>query len=275
MTKRDPRRRAPQSSQTKIETVATAAAIIDFIAECGEPVGVLQVSQVLEITKSRASRHLSNLETLGLVTRIPNGRRYQLGWRAMRWGHIASTHMDISTILSEPLQKLNEKTKKTVLICGPANGEAIVLKCLKARTDITIDVKVGLILTLPHSPSARVCYAFQPPEQRTRLLQLFKQREDGFRIEDEDKFKRLTIAVQKNYYCWDSNKYNIGYGAIAAPIFNQHETLAGIITLMLPSDLLDQAHAPQNMIDDLLSCCEDCSHILGSHIKFPRTEFFT
>ena len=40
MDSRDVRRRAPQATSAKIEAVATASAIIDFLAESEQPVGV-------------------------------------------------------------------------------------------------------------------------------------------------------------------------------------------------------------------------------------------
>lgn len=268
MTKRDPRRQAPQSVPAKIETVATATAIIDFLAESAEAVGVQQVATVLGMTKSRVSRHLANLESLGLVARIANGRGYKLGWRVMRWGHIASGQFDLTQILESPLQELNKETGKTVLLCAPAGGEAIVTRCLASQTAIRIEVQIGLVLGLPYSPSACICYAFLSRERRTEILTHLKQREPDFRVEDETAFIQRIAHIQQHYYCWDKNKYNLGYGAIAAPIFNQQEELAGTVTLMLPSEELNQMNFPQELITALLSCCEKSSHILGSRIKF-------
>lgn len=270
MTKRDPRRQAPQSVPAKIETVATATAIIDFLAESAEAMGVQQVATVLGMTKSRASRHLANLESLGLVARMASGRGYQLGWRVMRWGHIASGQFDLTQILEKPLHKLNDETGKTVLLCAPAGGEAIVTHCLPAKTAIRIEVEIGLVLGLPYSPSACICYAFLPRERREEMLSHLQQREPDFRVEDETTFIQRIDHIQQHYYCWDQNKYNLGYGAIATPIFNQQEELAGTVTLMLPSEELNQTGTPQELITALLSCGEKCSHTLGSKINFPN-----
>ncbi|MFC3052558.1 IclR family transcriptional regulator [Kordiimonas pumila] len=265
---RDPRRRAPQLAPAKIETVATASDIIDFLAESGETVGVQKVADALNMTKSRASRHLANLESLGLIGRVPGARGYQLGWRVMRWGQIASTHLDLTKIFEGPLQDLNQQTNKTVLLCAPAGGEAIVTKCLPSNTAIRIEVKIGLVLSLPYSPSACICYAFLPREQRQSMLIHLKQREQDFRVENETHFNQRISEIQQTYYSWDKNKYNVGYGAIAAPVFNQHEGLAGTITLVLPSEELSDK-PPEHLLKSLLTTAEECSRLLKSHIKFP------
>src|SRR5690606_2429342 len=105
----------------------------------------------------------------------------------------------------------------------------------RAAAVIRIEVNEGLVMSLPHSPSARIAFAFQPREQREILLGHLKQREADFRIDDEDRFRGQVAAIQRDYFCWDRDKYNVGYGAISAPVFNQDERLAGIITLVMPS----------------------------------------
>lgn len=267
MDERDLRRRAPQSATAKIEAVATASAIIDFLAESEDPVGVQRAATVLGMTKSRASRHFANLESLGLVMRNPNGRGFQLGWRVMRWGQIASTRLDFARLLEQPLQQLGERIDRTVLLCAPAGGDAIVVKCLPGDASIRIDVKVGLVLGLPHSPTARVCYAFQSREIRQAQLAHLKAREPDFRVENESEFMHQVADIQRNYICWDRNKYNFGYGAIAAPIFNEEAELVGAVTLILPSAELDESLPA--LARELLLCCEQSSRLLGSRIRFP------
>jgi DNA-binding IclR family transcriptional regulator len=272
MTSRDPRRRAPQSETPKIEAVAAATSIIDLLAEHHGSASVQKVAGTLGITKSRASRHLANLELLGVVARVPAGRGYQLGWRVLRWGQIAAKRYDLSHTLAAPLRALSDKTNQTVLLCAPAGADAIVLQCLPpASATIRIEVNVGLVLTLPYSPSARIAFAFQPREQREILLGHIKQREAEFRIDDEDSFRSQIAAIQHDHYCWDRNKYNVGYGAIAAPVFDREEVLIGVVTIVTGSDELDENTPPAHLVQKLLDCCAESSALLGSHIRFPQT----
>jgi DNA-binding IclR family transcriptional regulator len=224
----------------------------------------------LEITKSRASRHLANLELLGIVARVSTGRGYQLGWRVLRWGQIASTRYDLSQLLDSPLRKLGDDTDQTVLLCAPAGADAIVLQCLpRAAAVIRIEVNEGLVMSLPHSPSARISFAFQQREQREILLEHLKQREAEFRIDDEERFRGQVAAIQRDYFCWDRDKYNVGYGAIAAPVFNQDERLAGIITLVMPSGELAGDVPPAPYVRQLVECCSHASRLLGSRMRYP------
>jgi DNA-binding IclR family transcriptional regulator len=271
MLDRDPRRRAPHSKPASIATVAVATAIIDFLAESERPAGVQQIASILDMTKSRASRHLANLESLGLVARGPGGRGFQLGWRTIRWGQIASSRLTLAQMLDAPLRRLNERTGKTILLCGAAGGDAIVIQCLPAHAAIRIDVQAGLVLGLPHSPSARVCYAFQPRERRRELIEHVRRRETGFRIEDEAAFERMIADVQRTYHSWDADKLGFGYGAVAAPVFDRDLALAAIVTIMLSSNELNGTAPPVQLATELLSCAERCSRMLGAHINYPGT----
>lgn len=269
MPPRDPRRRAPRSAPPKIEAVAAATEIIDLLAEHGGRANVQKVADTLGITKSRASRHLANLELLGIVARVPSGRGYQLGWRVLRWGKIAAARHDLSELLDGPLRRLSEEISHTILLCAPAGADAIVLQCVTPpAVGIRIEVNVGLVMSLPHSPSARIAFAFQPREHRDYLLSHVKQREPEFRIDDEDQFRGQVAAIQQDYFCWDRNKYNVGYGAIAAPVFDRDEALAGIVTIVMASEELRGERPPPAMLQRLLGCCAAASRQLGSRTSF-------
>lgn len=269
MTARDRRRQAPLSAAPTIDVVATASSIIDYLAESAAPVGVQQVATVLGLTKSRASRHLANLERLGIVTRPDSGRGFQLGWRVIRWGHLAGGRSRLATLLSEPLEDLKERLGSTILLCAAAGGDAVVLRCLPARSAIRIEVETGLVLSLPQSPSARVVFAFQTRERRQELLAHLHAREAEFRVADTDGFACQIAAIQRDYHSWTGDKYDLGHGAVAAPVFDHDEALAAVITVMLPSADLAGGEPPQSVIAALLDCCQRCSRLLHSHIRFP------
>lgn len=271
MTDRDRRRRAPTSAAPTIEAVATASAVIDFLAESAGPIGVQQVATVLGMTKSRASRHLANLESLGIVARAPTGRGYQLGWRVIRWGHLASVHYALAERLEGVLEDLRDQLGLTVLLCASTGGDAVVLRCYPAPSAIRIEVQRGLVLSLPHSPSARVAFAFQPRERRRRLLEHLHARERDFRIEDDDAFVRQIADIQRDYLCWTRDKYDLGHGAVAAPLFDLDEALAGVITVMLPSQQLSEHGPPDDVITALFAACEHGSRLLRSKMRFPAT----
>lgn len=270
MPDRDPRRRAPQSKPPTIEAVAAASAIIDLLAERDGTAGVQTVADTLGITKSRASRHLANLELLGIVSRVQTGRGYQLGWRVLRWGQIAAARYNLVELLNAPLRALSEKANQTVLLCAPAGADAIVLQCIPPPTAvIRIEVNIGLVMSLPHSPSARIALAFQPREHRETLLAQAKLRESDFRVDDEERLRGQISSIQRDYYCSDRDKYNVGYGAIAAPVFNQDEALVGIITLVMASDEFVGDTPPVSLVNELLNCCAKSSKLMRSRVCFP------
>mgnify|MGYP001025017106 FL=1 len=265
---RDPRRQAPTAGLGKIEAVATATAIIDFLAERGRKVSGQDVATMLGITKSRASRHLANLEQLGLVGR-QGSRGYELGWRLVRWGHIAAGRLDLITLLDEYLVAFAREAGLTVLLCTDAGGDAVVVRSIPAPHAIHIDVKPGLVLTLPHSPSARIAFAFQSRERREKLLGHLCARETDFRIADRQEFMRQIADIQQHYVCWTRDKFNLGHGAVAAPVFDQDEELRAVVTVMIPSSELGENGPPRRLIEALLRCCASCSQRLNSRFHFP------
>lgn len=265
---RDLRRQSPTEGLGKIEAVATATAIIDLLAERGGKVSVQDVATMLGLTKSRASRHLSNLEQLGLV-QLQGSRGYELGWRLMRWGHIAASRFDLGVILDEYLVALGNELELTVLLCTAAGGDAIVLRSVPAPQAIHIDVKPGLVLSLPHSPTARIVFAFQSRERREELLDHLCARETDFRVADRAIFMTQVADIQRHYICWTRDKFNLGHGAVAAPVFDSDHRLCAVVTVMLPTSMLGEDGPPQRVARALLDCCRQSSRRLNSRFVFP------
>ncbi|MBY8823754.1 IclR family transcriptional regulator [Sphingomonas colocasiae] len=268
MSDRDLRRQSPTIGLGNIESVATAANIIDLLAERGSKVSVQDVADILGITKSRASRHLTNLEELGLVGR-QGSRGYELGWRLMRWGQIAARRMDIGMVLDEHLTALGRETQLTVLLCTPADGDAVVVRTIPAPQAIHINVEPGLVLGLPDSPSARIVFAFLPKEAREARLEHLCTREASFRIGDRAEFMEQVSKIQRDYYCWTRDKFNLGHGALAAPVFDQGENLSAVVTLMVPRGDLAEHGPSRAMLQSLIRCCAQSSRRLGSRLQYP------
>lgn len=268
MESRDLRRQAPDS-QASIATVATATRILDFLAESERPIGVQEMALTLAMTKSRVSRHMSNLEMLGLVARGTGGRGFQLGWRIGRWGQIAAGRMQLPDLLRAPLDRLNEESGCTVLLCAVAGADAVVVQCLPARAAMRIDVQPGLMLNLPESPTARVCFAFQERERRHELLDHAEARGDNFRIADRDALEREVAAVQARHFSWGENKFGIGHSALAAPVFDR-DTIVAAVTIMLASDATGSGPPAPYLVEGLLTCAQRCSRLLGSRHIYPR-----
>ena len=266
---RDPRFIAPIGSASTIEAVATAAAIIDLLVERNQKVGVQEVATTLGITKSRASRHLSNLEELGLVNRL-GGRGYELGWRLMRWGHAAVNRLQLATMLEEYLVSLCQQLQLTVLLCVPAGGDAVVVRSVAPTQAFHIDVKPGAVLRLPVSPTARIVMAFQDRERRRQLLEELAARGEAAFTQADGQDLALHLAdIQRNYFCWTRDKFNLGHGAVAAPVFDRDEKLCAIVTIMLASADLTPKGPPRAVVDALLHCCSQAMRRLNSRFQFP------
>jgi DNA-binding IclR family transcriptional regulator len=211
---------------------------------------------------------MSNLEMLGLVARGAGGRGFRLGWRIGRWGQIAAGRMQLPDLLRGPLDRLNEESGCTILLCAVAGGDAVVVQCLPARAAMRIDVPPGLMLNLPESPTARVCFAFQERERRRGLLDHAEGRGDNFRIDDRASFDAEVAGVQARHYSWGENKFGIGHSALAAPIFDRDRIVAAV-TIMLASDAMPGPPAPW-LVEQLLTCAQRCSRLLGSRHSYPR-----
>ena len=143
-----------------MHSVVVAAKLLEFLADSGRPQRVTDISQHLEMTKARVSRHLSTLSDLGMVVRMPDKSGYRLGPALFRLSNAALDQYEITNIAYRYMVALRNQVQEAVLLAIPAGGDALIVSTVASGKALSPELVRGSRLRVPISPTAGVVLAF-------------------------------------------------------------------------------------------------------------------
>jgi DNA-binding IclR family transcriptional regulator len=133
------------------------------------PIGVVELSRSLGISKGTISRYLRRLEEAGVLQRLPD-RRYVLGNRVYAWGQAATPGSDVKRWTHDAMKQLAVEFGETVSLFVLQDGEAVCIDQVDGLYPIRLSAAVGRHLPLHVGASPRLLLAFAPDPQREAFL---------------------------------------------------------------------------------------------------------
>lgn len=240
--KRQPIRAANGSGAlAAVQSVEIAAAILQALADAGQPVRVSDLARSMQHTKARVHRHLVTLRRLGLVAQEPETERYYLGWRMFDLGVAAGRQYDIKRVAEPVMNELRDHLEETVVLSVPVNDEAMVVACSVYSTNVCITVQEGNRLPAVGSAQGRVLLAFQDQPV------LPAAGENGFTANDAELLDARLKLIRKRFYDFAPNEVLAGINTIAVPVFGGRDRILGAIGIVGLVQNLPGAPSPQQL----------------------------
>src|SRR5581483_8306260 len=109
-----------------IQSVATAAQIIEALAAAGQPLRLTALANQLGEPKAKVHRHLATLKHLGFVDQDRQTECYRLGPKLAHIGQAAADQFDLRRLAEPYMLRLRDLTRQTIVLSLPASGDAIV-----------------------------------------------------------------------------------------------------------------------------------------------------
>ncbi len=245
------------------QSVAVSVAVLEALASAGRPVGVTELARLLGESKGRTHRHLSTLRALGLVSQDEASDRYLLGWKTYRLGMAAAENFSLARIAARHLARLRDELQQTTALAIPAGDDAIVIASVPSDNPITLHVKHGWVVSSNASALGRVILAFAPALVQKRALARPLRRFEGGAITDPGTLARRLAVVRRRFYDTALNETAYGIGAIAAPVFDEHDVIAGAVAVV-GSPQHVKAPPPKAMLKAVQGCAAAISRELDS-----------
>lgn len=176
--------------------------------------GVTEMSRLLGVHKSTASRLAAVLERTGFLTR--SGRRFRLGVEVIRLGSLALRNLDLIARLQPAMDKLSQQTGETVNLAVPAGQD--VLNVAEVSSTYILNSSGGWIgrRTTPHAvANGKVLLAYGAITM-PRVLERYTDRTVTSRAELAAELE----TVRRDGYATAVAELEDGLVAVAAPVFD-------------------------------------------------------
>ncbi|GAB7389133.1 IclR family transcriptional regulator [Bacillaceae bacterium] len=230
-----------EAGQT-VQSVERALQILEcFTLEAPERT-LGEIAQQTGLSKSTVFRLLTTLAGCGYIYRDPVSQKYSLGFKLFHLGAVVLGHMKLRKIALPFMKRLCDEILETVSLSIVEGDQRVCIEVVESPEQIRNFVKVGQRNNLWFGASGRVLLAHLEKAERRHILAQARQR--GELAGDEDRFEQELEHIRKLGYSLAVDERAKGAFAIAAPIFDYNQQLAGGVTVSGPVQRLTDERLP-------------------------------
>ncbi len=223
-----------------IQSVEIAAKVIAALEAGGGPMTLRDIAQHAGEQPSKVHRYLVSLCRVGLASQSPVSGQYDLGPAMRRLGAEALRRTNVIATASEHTPALRDATGHSVNLAVWSDGGPIVVRWDYGAHALPFSVRIGATLPLLASSAGRL-YLAHLPDRMTRAALAASRTSAPSIASDTAALESLRADVQSSGFATTSGGVIPGIFSISSPIFTPSDPLPIAVTVVLPSEEVDEA----------------------------------
>lgn len=228
-----------RSRRSRIQSVNIGGSVLEAMVRIGVPAMLSEIATAAGLPSSKAHRYLTSLCEIGLTRQDDSTGRYGLGPLALRLGLSAIAQTDILERAFEVLGMLCNKLRISGHLSVWTEAGPVVIRSAHGGPPVISPVAVGTVLPLQRSASGLIYLSYMPKSATMDAV----TKQDGQERRAQSELDDLRLKTRKAGFALTSEKYIAGLCAIALPILNHDQTLAGAVTLVSTNTSLFTEHS--------------------------------
>jgi DNA-binding IclR family transcriptional regulator len=223
---------APGSSQAGVQSVEIAANILKALASGGSPLPLKGVAKAAHMSRAKVHRYLVSLKRAGLVAQDARSGDYRIGPAAVTLGLVGLRGLSPVRTMNEALPDLRDRLDETVTLAIWGETGPVIIAMEEPGKAVTINVRIGSVLSLGMSAIGRTFAAFLPEAvTRDRIArERAAAAADGNNIyPDAAGLSEILAEVHTRRMTRVRGTVMPGIDALAAPIFDHTGKVIGVI----------------------------------------------
>lgn len=234
-----------------IRSVENALHLLDALASNGDRCSLAQLSDRLDMTKASLFRLMATFENMGYVERGERSGEYQIGMAAFETSQKLLARMPLLRHARPVMSHLARQCDESVYLVVRRGSDALFLEMADN------DQKVNVAPLTSHRFALSSCAP-------GKLLLAFAQ---GSSPADTAPAGSL---YQSQRYCVDHDGLGEGSSALAVPLFQQGQKLAGCLTIVAPTFRMNDQRINGELLPALKAAGDMISARLGYNLYIPK-----
>lgn len=230
--------RQPQEARPRrqrVQSIATGMGILKALADLGGRASLTQLARHIAENPAKVHRYVASLVEEGLLAQDPVSAHYLLGPEAIRIGLAAMRLADPTRVAEPELIRLRERLEMTCFVAVMGNKGPTIVRFEEPGLPVTLNVRVGSVLSLLWSATGRVCLAFLDDSYLRRLARAELQAASAERRALLDSGDPVAAIQREVRACGlaivrDTNLQ--GISAVAAPISDFSGRVQAVLTVL-------------------------------------------
>lgn len=228
-----------RARRSGIQSIEIGGAVLEAMVRIGAPATLSAIANAAGLPSAKAHRYLTSLCEIGLTRQDVAAGRYGLGPLALRLGLSAIAQTDILERAFEVLGTLCNKLRISGHLSVWSEAGPVVIRSAHGGPPVISPVAVGTVLPLQRSASGLIYLSYMPISATLDTI----AKQEGPESLAQSELENQRQKTREAGFALASSKYIPGLCAIALPILNHDQTLAGAITLVSTNTSLFTEHS--------------------------------
>ena len=240
--------------------------LLELLSSHHNGLTIQEMCKCLNHSKTSIYRIASTFLEMGYLTKDEENNRFLLSRKIFRLGLAALGEANILERAIEPMKRLRDEVKESVMLGTLVGDEAVLLEQVLGAHDFTFMLRSGTHLCLHASAPGKVLLAYQHEEARKILIDNLKYKKfNDNTITDSGRFHKELNTVIQNGYGTDIEEEIIGVHCIGAPIFNQYGEIAACVWISGP-----KGRMPIDLFPNLSIKVRNCADIISAKLGYKK-----
>ena len=241
--------------------------VLELLADYHSGLTIQEMCSHLSYPKTTIYRLANTLLEMGYLGKDEDTNHFFLSRKLFRLGLAALGESNILERSIEPMRRLRDEVKESVMIGTLVGNEAILLDQVLGSHDFTFILKSGTHLCLHASAPGKVLLAYQTDKVRDELIASMEMtRFNENTITDKKRYLQEVLKVKERGYGVDLEEEIIGVNCIGAPIFNQYGEVIACVWMSGPKGRMPLERFPE-LAEQVCKCARSISEKMGYRIN--------
>jgi DNA-binding IclR family transcriptional regulator len=183
--------------------------------------GISDIAQAVGLHKATAHRIVTTLVNYGFLERLADDQKYRLGLELPNLGYKVLRRMDLRREALPFMRQMVEEWDETCDLSLFDQGKIFYIEVLRGNRALTISAAVGQRLPAHATASGKLFLAYLPEKDLEEILNKPLDAYTDHTVTSPEKLRDQLAKIRDQGYAVDSEEYESGVCAIAAPIFNR------------------------------------------------------
>lgn len=184
-----------------------------------EPVlGNKRLSELLDLPPSTVARITNTLCELGLLSKVPNERKYQLGYGVLRLGYPVVANMPERHIARKWMKELTDKSMGQTSMAVLDNFDAVYVESFRPEEQWLSTPEIGTTRPVLYTAIGHALLYSLDKQKFQYLMNLFQSRSTEPTNQIISNLKSSFSQIRKDGYCIIRGTYRKELHAIGVPL---------------------------------------------------------
>jgi IclR family transcriptional regulator, acetate operon repressor len=220
----------PPNDATGTPTAAEKVLLVLLAFERRDRYGLHELATTLALPKSTVHRLLGTLKDFGLVHQDPRSGDYHLGARLWAMARRGPDHGELARRAQGILRDLVDGSGETAFLTVREGLHAYCIARIDTDNDVRLLIEVGSANPLHLGASNTVLLAFQPPDERRRILE-----RTILQPTTREAVAETMERIAERGYAFSSEELTVGAAALGVPVFAPDGSIAAGLSIGAPA----------------------------------------